>query len=65
MKRKRGFLPVCLVAFWIILILPADAGFSDFLEGTKKWLGSKEGVTESEIAQGLKEALHIGTGNAA
>jgi hypothetical protein len=64
MQGKRIFLPVCLVALWIILILPVYAGFGDFLEGAKKLLSDGEGVTESEIVQGLKEALHIGTGNA-
>jgi len=42
----------------------ADAGFQDFLKGAMKSLGLEQGLTESEIVDGLKEALEIGTGKA-
>ena len=42
----------------------ADAGFQDFLKGAMKSLGFEQGLTESEIVDGLKEALEIGTGKA-
>ena len=42
----------------------ADAGFQDFLKGAMKSLGLEQGLTESEIVDGLKEALEIGTSKA-
>jgi hypothetical protein len=33
----------------------ADAGFQDFLKGAMKSLGFEQGLTESEIVDGLKD----------
>jgi hypothetical protein len=53
----------------VCLVLAAHAtdaypGFQDFLKDTMKSLGLGQGLTESEIVNGLKEALEIGTGKA-
>jgi hypothetical protein len=42
----------------------APCGFQDFLKNTMKTLGLEQGLTESEIVDGLKEALEIGTSKA-
>ena len=50
-----------------MLVVPAAdvyAGFQDFLKGAMKSLGLEQGLTESEIVDGLKEALEIGTSKA-
>jgi hypothetical protein len=51
----------------LILAIPvtqAHGGFEDFLKGAMKSLGLEQGLTESEIVDGLKQALEIGTGKA-
>jgi len=40
------------------------AGLSDLLKGAQETFGSKGGLSNDEIIQGLKEALQIGTQNA-
>ena len=42
----------------------ARAGISDFLKEIQKSVGVSEGLSESKIIEGLKEALEIGTSNA-
>ena len=37
------------------------AGLSDLLKGAKETIGSKGGLSNDEIIQGLKEALQVGT----
>ena len=54
-----------LISF--LLVVPASdvyAGFQDFLKGAMKSLGLEQDLTESEIVDGLKEALEIGTSKA-
>jgi hypothetical protein len=61
-RIKKFFILICLM-----LALPAaetHAGFQDFLKGAMKSLGLEQGLTESEIVDGLKEALEIGTSKA-
>lgn len=42
----------------------AHAGFGDFFNRARESVGGKQGMSESKIVSGLKEALEIGTGNA-
>ena len=41
-----------------------SAGWGDMLKGAQDILGSKGGLSNAEIIQGLKEALQVGTKNA-
>jgi hypothetical protein len=41
-----------------------QAGFQDLVNEAKKFLGQEEGLTDSEIIKGLKQALEIGTAEA-
>ena len=41
-----------------------NAGFMDSIKDAIKSMGKKEGLTETDIVDGLKEALQIGTANA-
>jgi len=52
------------IFFCTIQATPVDAGFGDFFKGVGKAVGIGEEPSESKIAQGLKEALEIGTDNA-
>ena len=58
----KFFVLICLML--AIHATQADAGFQDFLKGAMKSLGLEQGLTESEIVDGLKEALEIGTSKA-
>jgi len=57
---------VLLVVLSISLVfgLFAYGGYQDFLKDAAKALEGGQGLSEAEIAKGLKEALQIGTGNA-
>ena len=55
---------VSLVLFVFLLAgahLGFSAGLSDILKGAQETLGSKGGLSNDEIVQGLKEALQVGT----
>jgi hypothetical protein len=41
-----------------------SAGFQDILKGAQKALGTSDSISDSEIVEGLKQALEIGTGKA-
>jgi len=45
-------------------VVPASGGWGDFLKDVQKALSGEESVSEADIVQGLKEALHIGTAKA-
>jgi hypothetical protein len=60
-------LAVIVLSIFVLFALSSYdgyAGFQDLLDSAKKFLGQSEGLTESEIIKGLKEALEIGTSNA-
>jgi hypothetical protein len=63
MKHRIIFRTMILYFAGALFISPANAGFNDILDSAKKALGSYGGVTESEMVEGLKEALEIGTKN--
>jgi len=61
-RIQKLFVLICLM-----LVLHATevyAGFQDFLKDAMKSLGLKQGLTETEIVDGLKQALEIGTSKA-
>ena len=47
-----------------VVAAPASGGWGDFLKDVQKALSGEESITEADIIQGLKEALHIGTDKA-
>jgi hypothetical protein len=53
-----------LFAFLFLPISTSQAKFGDFLNDLKKAVGVDQGLTETKIIDGLKEALRIGSGNA-
>jgi hypothetical protein len=52
------------MVFVMVHLAQAQSQFGDILQGAKKALGVEDGLTESKIIDGLKEALQLGTGNA-
>ena len=66
MKLYRTLLSGLLIALFIIQAPPALAQFQDIFNRVKKAVGMSGGeLSESKVIEGLKEALEIGTGNAA
>jgi RNA binding exosome subunit len=69
-ERRRHMLrrlvrPTFLVTMLSLTLSPvASAGIGDFLKDLQKSVGVSEGLSESKIIEGLKEALEIGTSNA-
>jgi Sec-independent protein translocase protein TatA len=55
---------IWLVVFSATAAPSAASGWGDIIKDVQKALGGGESVTETEIIQGLKEALHIGTAEA-
>jgi hypothetical protein len=49
---------------WGFSLNLATAGFQDILKGAQNALGISDSISESEIIEGLKEALEIGSANA-
>ena len=52
------------LVIWISSYNQAGAGFEDILKSAKKALGTSDSISESEIVDGLKEALEVGTAKA-
>ena len=63
MKIRSLMIAGLLISLMAFLSPVAQAQYGDILKGAKEMLG-KGGLTESEIINGLKEALEIGTGKA-
>ena len=55
---------ICLFALSAFAVPSAAGGWGDILKDVQKALGGEESITETDIIQGLKEALHIGTAEA-
>ena len=64
MKNRILFVLFSALSIWVISAAPVTAGFQDFLEGAQKIFGSSTSISESEIIEGLKQALEIGTAQA-
>jgi len=55
---------ICLFALSAVAVPSAAGGWGNFMKDVQKALGGGEPITEADIIQGLKEALHIGTAKA-
>jgi hypothetical protein len=63
--KNRIYLVVGGIFFLLVFNLyDGHAGFQDFLNDAKAIFSGDEGLTESEIIEGLKEALEIGSAEA-
>lgn len=61
MKNRILFIIFSALSVWAISATLATAGFQDILKEAKKFLGTSDSVSESDIVDGLKQALEIGT----
>lgn len=62
MKTYRYMLSLILFVFLVSGVHSGfSAGLSDLLKGAQESIGSKGGLSNDEIIQGLKEALQVGT----
>ena len=64
MKSSRLYFFCILMFLGITPVALAQSQWGDVLKGAEKALGVGGGLSESKIADGLKQALQIGTGNA-
>jgi hypothetical protein len=53
-----------ILSIWIFSTTLAVAGFQDFFKSAQKIFETSDSISESEIVEGLKQALEIGTGKA-
>ena len=61
MKNRILFVLFSVLSIWVFSTTFVAAGFQDFLKGAQKMLGTSDSISESEIVEGLKQALEIGT----
>ena len=61
MKNRFLFALFGVLSIWVFSTTFVAAGFQDFLKGAQKMLGTSDSISESEIVEGLKQALEIGT----
>lgn len=64
MKAARGAAVLGVLLVSVVLSQGANAGFGDLFKRAQDAVGVGEGLSDSKIVDGLKEALEIGTGNA-
>lgn len=64
MKNRIPFVLFGVLSIWVFSTTFVAAGFQDILKGAQKMLGTSDSISESEIVEGLKQALEIGTGKA-
>jgi Protein of unknown function (DUF4197) len=64
MSKSRNLCVITIMVLVMVHLAQAQSQFGDILQGIKKTLGVEDGLTESKIIDGLKEALQLGTGNA-
>ncbi|MBW2410979.1 MAG: DUF4197 domain-containing protein [Deltaproteobacteria bacterium] len=63
--KNRIYIVIGSIFFLLVFNLyDGHAGFQDILNDAKKIFSSDDGLTESEIIEGLKEALEIGSAEA-
>lgn len=53
-----------ILSIWVFSTPLAVAGFQNFLKSAQKIFETSDSISESEIVEGLKQALEIGTGKA-
>jgi len=61
MKNRFLFALFGVLSIWVFSTTFVAAGFQDFLKRAQKMLGTSDSISESEIVEGLKQALEIGT----
>jgi hypothetical protein len=61
MKNRILFVLLSVLAIWVFSTALVTAGFQDILKGAQKMLGTSDSISESDIVEGLKQALEIGT----
>ncbi len=61
MKNRILFVLFSVLSIWVFSTALVTAGFQDILKGAQKMLGTSDSISESEIVEGLKQALEIGT----
>ena len=61
MKNRILFVLFSVLSIWVFSTTFVAAGFQDILKGAQKMLGKSDSISESEIVEGLKQALEIGT----
>ena len=61
MKNRILFVLFGALSIWVFSTTFVAAGFQDILKGAQKMLGTSDSISESEIVEGLKQALEIGT----
>lgn len=64
MRLPKTFMVGLLIALFSVQAPSAFGQFTDILKSIKKAVGMDDGLSERKIAEGLKEALQIGTENA-
>ena len=64
MKHRILFVLLIALSVWMFSSAVVSAGLTDVLKGEKKILGTSDSISDSEIVEGLKQALEIGTGKA-
>ena len=64
MNCRKSLVLIPILIFWICSTNMAAAGFQDFLKKAQKIFETSDSISESEIVEGLKQALEIGTGKA-
>ena len=64
MRHRIVFILFSVFFIWGISFNLGRAGFGDILKGAQKALGTGGSISDSEIIEGLKEALEIGSAKA-
>jgi hypothetical protein len=64
MKNRFLFVLFGVLSIWLYSTTFVAAGFQDFLKSAQKIFETSDSISESEIVDGLKQALEIGTGKA-
>jgi hypothetical protein len=61
MKNRVPFVLFSVLSIWVFSTTLAAAGFQDYLKSAQKLFETSDSISESEIVEGLKQALEIGT----
>jgi hypothetical protein len=64
MKHRILLVILSTLSIWVFSSALVTAGFQDILKSAQKVLGTSDSISDSEIVEGLKQALEIGTGKA-
>jgi hypothetical protein len=59
MKNRFLFVLFGVLSIWVFPTAFAAAGFQDFLKNAQKLFETTDSISESEIVEGLKQALEI------